>query len=660
MAGSYDAFLDGGATPAPPAPATGAYDAFLDQTPQMSGLKREVALPASATLKGLASFFDKLVPAPSSDPYTGMSAALQLGDAAGVAPDLASQAARGIKVGGAGLIDRPDLQPQTERERVEDAAFKSLGGSLPFLPVGGWPGVAPLVAGGLASGAGSYEGEKIGGELGHPLIGSLVGGAAGGLLGAATGNVVTKTGNALLGNFDEMGNAYRAAGVPMRMTGDVSENPTLQHLQAYSSRALGGSGRTQAAARDVVNGYERSVEATASDFGTSRSLQDAGAALQDHGRQWLTDFRTASRNAWNAVDAQIPGHTPVPLDNYVGALTDITSALPNAPETARVLQSALPRNLADALQSDVGRASLQGATLPWQTVKGLRTRIGEMLSDPNLPTDVGRGELKRLYAGLSQDMQGVPAAIDAANVAAGQPATATAAFQNATALTRNGHDFIDNVLTPIVREGQTPEGAARSALSSAGSGGTTIAAIRQQMPDAANELAAFKLRDMAQANPGAQNAAGTLVSPSTFLSDWHRLSTEAQDALFPAGAARTRIDALRTISQGVRETGQLVNHSNSAVQATVPHMLEMGTLWGGGGYAAGGPLAGAAGFAAGAGALPTINRGLSYIAANRPLAAILAARGAPGIISQIGALGASNALLGRREENPRLLGEAMQ
>ena len=97
-------------------------------------------------------------------------------------------------------------------------------------------------------------------------------------------------------------------------------------------------------------------------------------------------------------------------------------------------------------------------------------------------------ELKRLYKGLSGDMQDAVTA---------QGPNAEAAFQFASDSTKQGHSFIDNVLRPFVKEGAAPETAATSVLNSANRGDSLIGPIRQEMPDAANELAAYKLRDMA-------------------------------------------------------------------------------------------------------------------------------------------------------------------
>ena len=149
------------------------------------------------------------------------------------------------------------------------------------------------------------------------------------------------------------------------------------------------------------------------------------------------------------------------------------------------------------------------------------------------------------------------------------------------------------------------------------------------MPDAANESAAYKLRNMAASNSGVQNAAGTQASPGSFLKDLNNLSDEGRSALFSDPQTQAKIDALAKISEGIKDTAKLVNTSNTATHQGTAGMLKdilMGAGAGyGGGEAAGHPLLGALGGAALGGLGPVTGKFASGMTSTPWLTRFLAA-----------------------------------
>jgi hypothetical protein len=175
----------------------------------------------------------------------------------------------------------------------------------------------------------------------------------------------------------------------------------------------------------------------------------------------------------------------------------------------------------------------------------MRTEIGQRMEDPSSidPSDTSYTALKRLYGALSGDLQ---------SAAATEGPAAQAAYANANAVTRNGHAYIENTLSGLMpAEKIAPEAAANTALNSGRLGDTLLQSIRSQMPNAANELAAFKLRNMATATPGQATAANP-TSATTFSTNLNRLSPEARQTLFSGIAPR--LDALQTVAERGKET----------------------------------------------------------------------------------------------------------
>jgi hypothetical protein len=120
----------------------------------------------------------------------------------------------------------------------------------------------------------------------------------------------------------------------------------------------------------------------------------------------------------------------------------------------------------------------------------------------------------------------------------------------------------------------SPEQAATNAFSGSANGGTTLQAIRQQMPQAADELAAFKLRDMGLANAGQQNATATRLSPGTFVTDSAKLSPQAADALFGTDPALAqRVQDLATVGGSMKGTERFMNNSNTGAHGAATHIM---------------------------------------------------------------------------------------
>jgi hypothetical protein len=462
-----------------------------------------------------------------------------------------------------GLWDRPDLEPQSNAEQYISAGAQGVGSTIPALMTEG-TSLIPTLAAGATSGVGSKFGHDALPE--HPILGSLLGGTAGGMGIGSFMNAGAKGVNALRGVGNDMTDAYTTAGITPRLAGDVTESPTLQGVQAFAAKSPLGMTRVAGAAHATADEFGSSAERVASGLGPAATAQDVGTSLQGEGAKWMQKFKATNAGNWNSLDQYFSD--PVPVSNYRTALNGIQKTLPDAPATARTLQPNMTRQLLDDLQADAPGNN----GLSWQSVKGIRSRIGEMLEDPNLPGDTGTAELKRLYGGLSEDMKS--AAYNASiPVNSGMQRTAAQLFDDANTFTRNGHSFIDGVLRPVMRQGQTPEGAATSVLNSLTRGGTTAAQLRAEMPSAADNIGAYKIRDMASAVAGRQNAGGDAVSPSSFLTDWNKMSPEAKTAVFADPRVRTQLAALAKVSEGIKGTLAKVNSSNTAAHGDMKDLF---------------------------------------------------------------------------------------
>jgi len=517
---------------------------------------------------------------------------------------------RAVQAVGNALGADPYNVPGTPLERRIGTATEGAGTAAAFGgPVAAIPGAAGATTGDIAA-------ENVPPWLAPSanLLGNIVG--------AKLGNITTGVGSraygAATGAKTPVAAAYDELGIDKSLIGDVSGDPTARLLQAYGSKSPFGASVVSPVEQKVVGQFNQAVEDTASRLGTSTSEQAAGEALQREARDWKdVVFPQRQAAAWAPVD-QLLGNESVEPTNYRSVLTSLTNKLAALPETAKALIPAKTWQLLDAINQDVPA----GEAMSWPQAQALRSTIGQVMGVPEIVQSIGKNQLKAAYAGISQDMQDTAAAVDARNAAAqsGAP-SAVDAFNNANKVSTDGHAFIEGPLSKIIKsnnpaQDKDPELATRSVL---GSTDTTLQEIRREMPQAANELAAYKLRDMALATPGAAGRTGQETSVGSFLTDLNRMRQQMPggfQALYSDPAVARRIDALATVADTMKETAKRAN-----VSGTGPYLAlgETGATATAAWLATHSPAATAA-----AVSLPfALNRGAAY-AATSPLLARMA------------------------------------
>lgn len=550
--------------PQPSGPTNAAdFLANYEPTPQYKGVMRGPAQFGSAFLKGVTNVIntpgnvgaalDKYVGKPVSKAITGKEyQGNPIAGLLGGTPDYDLELGRH-----AGLIDNPTLAPQNYGEKLNVAAGQGVGGTLPLaLATGGAstiPDLAANAAVGATSGMGSQSAydlwpEELPGKNSlAPILGALVGGGAAG----AAIQTGSKIANAATGNMTNPTlEAYKQAGITPRLAGDVTGEPFWQQTQALAKKMPIGAGMVEDAAKKTLDEFGNAVEDTASKIGKSVTLQEAGNALQAEGKTWLNRFKTEGQQHWDAVDNAIGKNTAVPLSSSQQALATITAPAQGNRAMEKFLQSPIAQQFKQIIKTS------KTGQVPWETARALKTRIGEYLANPELVADAGGAQAKMLYGAISNDMK---------SSLVGNP-DALARFDQANAFTSKGHEFIDNFLSNISGKGIAPEQAAAYALNSGVRGGTTLQALRQEMPEGVNQLASAAMRRGSMAQPSGQNAIGNRVSPDSWLNTYdptRRMAPEAFEALFPSKEIQAKMGALDTVAGSMRDSAKYVNASNS-------------------------------------------------------------------------------------------------
>lgn len=254
----------------------------------------------------------------------------------------------------------------------------------------------------------------------------------------------------------------------------------------------------------------------------------------------------------------------------------------------------------DAAQAAIDQAKTKIATPPeggkisWEDIKRLRSIVGDIVGGPSLMTEgPQKNAMKDLYGALSDDMRATAAADGQKSLAA---------FNRANAYFRARQNRIAETVAPILgKDGaNTPDEAFKAIQSWAGSNAdfTRISQALRTMPkDEADTVRATMFSRLGNAPAGKQGADGETFSPSTFLTQWNKLTPRARNVLFPGEQYQKDIRDILQISNAQKNAQAFSNTSHTATATTVGNTLNLG-LGAAGGLAHGYPGAFGA-FAAG-------------------------------------------------------------
>lgn len=324
----------------------------------------------------------------------------------------------------------------------------------------------------------------------------------------------------------------------------------MRGMTAATLEKVPGSGGT------IANDNARFVGEVESTFsrvrdsiGTARSAGEAGLALQDGLKAFVTRFKAQSGKLYDEVGQKIPKGTTIQAPNTLKMISDALAPFASKPEIAKQLGLNKWASIAGDLEDG----------LSWEAASALRTSIGESLGKVNgALADMDQGKLKNAYKSLTNDLE-------IAAKAAGPEAEA--AWKRANGYYRRGAEKIESDLDKTIRA-DSPERAfeAFSALTKGGrstSNTKRLYNIKNSMSSNDwNTVSASIIDRLGQAKAGAQNADGSAFSVGGFLTEWNKLSKEAKAVLLPA-EARTELEKLAKVAESAKSAGSERNFSNT-------------------------------------------------------------------------------------------------
>lgn len=197
------------------------------------------------------------------------------------------------------------------------------------------------------------------------------------------------------------------------------------------------------------------------------------------------------------------------------------------------------------------------------SVSGLRdarSQLGGATFDGKLRSGNEQRIYKNVLASLSDD---IVAGLNQAG-----KSDAARMFKRADEFWKQRVEQIDEVLQPIMGKGKSGEDILKSVESMARGqrgGIQRLSRLMQELPpEQAQAVRETVVSRLGKATAGQQDDTGTAFSPSTFLTNWSKMSAKGKSVLFRDGELRKNLDDIARLASATKESQRFANSSNTA------------------------------------------------------------------------------------------------
>lgn len=490
----------------------------LDEKPSATAGER-VTAAQGGTNRGIAGLLGLPVDTVENIINMGIAA---YGKASGTTPDLIKGAFGGSESIARGMenvgVNTQNPRPDDQASRMLHTAGTIAGGSV--VPGAGIRSTAAAAAGG------ALAGEALGPE--YAGVGAMLPGAASQAASALKRSVANP--EAVKSNIEIFSKAGTSPDVAQ-----ATDSNFFRGLTNVVGRVPGGQGV-------IAKFREQEQEALGRSAKTGVSAESGGRAIRE-GITKEGGFLDRTKAEWSKLDdsvaAKVPQGSTFAPSKTMQALDDLTTPTAGAEKTTGALVNPTIAKIRENLAADM---QANGGQLPFEALRALRSKVGSMLDD-SLVSGIPGGELKRLYGGLSQDLE-----------AAATQAGAGKEFARQNAYYKARMDRIENTLDKVLGKGKDPEDIFKAISPTDADSVNKIRRVMRSLDDEERAVVSDAVVNrLGRASPGKQDATGDKFSSETFLTNWSRVNDSAKAQLFPDTTMRAKLDAIAKVSSDIRE-----------------------------------------------------------------------------------------------------------
>lgn len=463
---------------------------------------------------------------------------------------------------GTALSDNLGLPaPQTPTERVSSDITRSLVGGVAPVAVGRQmaakvPGVVSNVGRALSSMAGRQVASaatgagaagatrEAGGGQGAQATAGLLGALApgGGLaVGEAGIRAVTRGGEGGRQAMERTIADFARVGATPSI-GQATQGRVARGIESLLAGAPTSKNRMGEFAERQAESIGEGLGRVASGMSRNPSAEGAGRAIRDGVEAFSGNVAATKQALYWQADRFVPPTSGTPMANTVRVLSGLTTPNPGAAATTGRLVNPKMRQMLDDLQTDL---QANNGQIPYESLRRIRTQIGEQMNDYSMTQDTPAKQLSALYGALSRDMEEVARAIGPA---------AESAAKRANTFTRVAAKRMEAIQSVVDKNGGT-EKVYTAAMSGTRDGGTTLRSVLQSLDkDGQKAVAGAVVKRMGLANASQRGMDSEAFSAQTFLTNWNNVSPEAKRALFSRLGPKysADIDRIARVADNIR------------------------------------------------------------------------------------------------------------
>jgi len=457
------------------------------------------------------------------------------------------------------------------------------------------PGVGTVVGAGAGMAAGAELFERVAQQYGAEMLRTNKEWAAQratdfafGSIGQAVAPLIVKGLKGAVTGFGKTGKAtserlanYIDAGVTPSL-GQVTQKQGIQTVELILGNIPGGSGKIasvaskaqddlgKAALKIATKNINKTLPATEVQVG--RVIKNGIKDGVNSSNGFVGRFQSKAGVLFGDVDKFIKKDSLISLNGTIKSLEDLVTPIKGAEATSLVFKNQFLDDILKGFNTDLAK---NGGRMPYQAIKSIKQKIGNKLSSFDLINPVDKTQLKLVYGALSKDLE----AYLKGNV------KGLNALSRANKYYKSGLNRIDNYLEPIFKTSD-PDRIASLLLNTGKEGATRLNAIKKSLTTEQYDVFLSNIMErMGRLQPG-QALSGDLVegagkfSSETFLTNFNRLSVEAQEALFKgkgwtSGMKKDFTDILK-ISNFIRLSGRTFKNPSGTADRIVGQGMMLG------------------------------------------------------------------------------------
>ena len=457
------------------------------------------------------------------------------------------------------------------------------------------PGVGTVVGAGVGMAAGAELFERVASQYGAEMLRSNKEWAAQratdfafGSIGQAVAPLIVKGFKGAITGFGKTGKAtserlanYIDAGVTPSL-GQVTQKQGIQTVELILGNIPGGSGKIAAVASKAQDDLGKAAlkiatkninkVLPATEVQVGRVIKNGIKDGVNSSNGFVGRFQSKAGVLFGDVDKFIKKDSLISLNGTIKSLEDLVTPIKGAEATSLVFKNQFLDDILKGFNTDLAK---NGGRMPYQAIKSIKQKIGNKLSNFDLINPVDKAQLKLVYGALSKDLQAhLKGNVKGLN-----------ALSRANKYYKSGLNRIDNYLEPIFKTSD-PDRIASLLLNTGKEGATRLNAIKKSLTTEQYDVFLSNIMErMGRLQPG-QALSGDLVegagkfSSETFLTNFNRLSVEAQESLFKgkgwtSGMQKDFTDILK-ISNFIRLSGRTFKNPSGTADRIVGQGMMLG------------------------------------------------------------------------------------